>query len=151
MEGGTFSGTSGRLAAVDDRIAAMERAGAPLHEVAPLLDEREALRADLAAEKLADVAATINGDLGGQNPGSTAALSEGASQEAAQAAQEALPVSETVERAKAAAVNAEARFRAVAGELQPEDHALMEGALAHVQAKRTAALDLAACMIREGV
>lgn len=151
MEGGTFSSTSQRLADVEARLERAQNAGAPLRDLAPLLDERASLQADLAAERLPAIGETIKGDLRGDTPGSLDYAGMEASRAADQDAKEALPVTEAVAQAKAARMSAEAYYRAVGGELLPAEIQAMDAELAHTAAKREAAMSLAGCMIREGV
>lgn len=153
IEGGVFTSTAQRLADVESRLARAQDAGAPLHALAPLLDERASLQADLAAERLPALGETIKSDLRGDTPGSLDADGAEASRVADQDAKEALPVTEALQQAKQAAMNAEAQFHAVAGggDLLPAERAAMDAEIAHAAAKRQAAMSLAGCMIREGV
>lgn len=150
IEGGTFTDTAQRLGDVEARLEAGRARGASLAELAPLMDERASLQADLMDQRMGDVGDAVVSDLRG-GAGSITAVADAASRQADEVAQEALPVTEAVKQARAAAVNAEAQYRAVLGELHPEDRAAMDAALAHIAARRQGAIDLAGCMIREGV
>jgi len=152
IEGGTFASTAQRLADVEGRLERAQGGGASLAEIAPLLDERASLQADLAAERLPAVGETIKGDLRGDLPGSLDYAGAEASRAADLDAKQALRVTEAVEQAREARLNAEANFRAVSGgDLAPAEIAAMDAELVHIQAKRQAAMSLAGCMIREGV
>jgi hypothetical protein len=161
IEGGLYTSPQDRLRAIQGQIEVAQQAGAPLHAIAPLLDERAAIHADLAAAATArqapggDVGEMIRQDLAGESPASLVTMEGLASKDADLQAKEAAPASDWIAKAEKGAADAEARFRAVVRELTPAEQNALETELRngaeYVQAKRQAAVDLAGCMIREGV
>jgi hypothetical protein len=112
IEGGVFTSTAQRLADIEARLERAQEGGAPLHELAPLLDERAALQADLAAERLPAVGETIKADLRGDNPGSLDAAELEASRAAELDAKEAMTESESLRAAREAAESAKRLYEA---------------------------------------
>lgn len=126
IEGGVYQKPEHRLAAVEAMIEDSQSRGASLADIAPMLDEREALRADIEAARTAQQAGPANvveqvqRDLTGEDGGSAAAVAQQASDNAEVDAREAPKESERLTRAKAAAAGAETKFRTVAGLPEPE-------------------------------